>query len=151
MCSLFLVERATAYRTEDAFVLHAESRTTDGVWIATEPYMRLSVGCSSSELGEGMLAVLAASRSDVEHPTDWKGLLKPLLKVAGLRSWRSLARVARCVSVEASSEGITFVPSENLGPREGHAPRTDLALTVSREASAATLGLALSESVEKST
>jgi hypothetical protein len=59
-----------------------------------------------------------------------------------------LARVARCVSVEASSEGIAFVPSENLGPREGYAPRTDLALLVSRAAGAAALGRALSEAIE---
>jgi hypothetical protein len=150
LCSLLFVERATAYRTKDAFVVHAESRTTDGVWIATEPYIRLRMGCSLDELGEAVLAALAASRSEVAHPTDWKGVLKPLVKVAGLKSWSSLARVARCVGVEASSEGIAFVPSENLGPREGFAPRTDLALLVSRAAGAAALGRALSEAIEQS-
>lgn len=131
-------------------MVSSESRTTDGVWITAEPCIRLPTDCSSAELGKAALAALATSKTGVAHPTDWKGVVQPLLMATGVKSWSALAKIALCVAIEASTDGMVLVPTHNLGGREGYEPKTELAVRVNRTASAATLGTALRDAFEDS-
>lgn len=113
---------ATVFSRSTALIVHPSSRTTDGVWILAEPCVWLSADVSDDALGEAVLAALAASRTDVPHPTNWKGVLQPLLAVAGVTTWAAFAKSALCVHVSLDGDGddtMHVTPTANLGAREG--------------------------------
>ena len=82
---------ATVYSRSSKLYLHASSRTTDGVWILTEPVVSLDGRASDEEIGSAVQAVLKQSRTGVPHPTNWTQLLTPLLNAARARSWNKFA------------------------------------------------------------
>jgi hypothetical protein len=70
--------------------------------------------------GEAIFEALDASHEAVPHPTNWNGLLSPLLELAGVKSWATFMRSAKCLNVEAEDERLTIIPQRNLGPKEGY-------------------------------
>lgn len=112
---------AAAYRIGDAIILHASSRTTAGLWILSTPVLACDAG-DTLQLGKGILAALEGSVDGVPHPTSWKGRFDPVLRLAGVRSWRSFARTASCVEIECEKASMKFEPTRNLGPKEGYEP-----------------------------
>jgi hypothetical protein len=74
---------------------------------------------SDADLGTAVLSVLQGSMWSIPHPTDWKGVLEPLLKAAGVKSWKAFATGTLGVHVEAAGDQLQFVPMVNLGPKEG--------------------------------
>lgn len=132
-----MMRMATVYRKGKHLYFHASSRTTSGVWIATSPFSMLPVDASLDEKGEAIAGALEGSREEVDHPTDFRELITPLLSLANTKSWATFSRKARCCTVEMDDKNITFVPHDNLGSREGLEPRNDratgLAIGASRE------------------
>jgi hypothetical protein len=110
---------ATIYVRSKDILLHASSRTTDGVWILSEPVTRVDHDCPDAPLGDAVRAALQASRSGVRHPKVWTGLLDPRLKVANVKGWATFVRGSRCVRVEEEAGSITLIPTQNLGAKEG--------------------------------
>lgn len=116
------MRRATAYRRKGHFFVHASSRTTDGVWILTEPCVKLSEDCSDRDLGAAARAAVAASRTGVPHPQTWSGLLDPLLRQAGVKTWSAFAKTATCAEIEEDGGKASVIPTRNLGVDEGFQP-----------------------------
>ena len=114
------MKRATIYRRKAQFYVHASSRTMDGVWILTEPCLCLDQESSDRELGEAVQQALDSSRSGIPHPRSWKGLLDPLLKQAGVKSWNTFSKTALCVEIEEEDGQVSIVPTENLGVEDGY-------------------------------
>lgn len=110
---------ATVFRRRAHFIIHPSSCSTDGLWIGSEPYVRLPVDCTDGQLGATLLSALESSKTGVPHPTEWKGLLEPLLQAAGVKSWGAFAKNAVCVLVSEEADNIELVPTVNLGAREG--------------------------------
>src|SRR5262249_55881027 len=104
------------------FFVHASSRTTDGVWILTEPCVKLSEDCSDRDLGAAARAAVAASRTGVPHPQTWSGLLDPLLRQAGGKTWSAFARTATGAEIEEDGGKASVIPTGNLGVDEGFQP-----------------------------
>lgn len=111
---------ATVYERGGVLFLSPSSLTTAGVWIGTEPLLSLQPGSSPSALGEAIITVLNASRDVVPHPTDWGGLIKPLLELAGVKSWATFIKKARCVSLRLDGDQLRLIPHRNLGGKEGY-------------------------------
>jgi hypothetical protein len=115
------MRRATAYQRGDEIFLHASSKTTTGVWILSDPVMaadRNDLAC----LGRAIIKALEGSREGVEHPTTWKGIFNPILHLAGAKSWGAFAKSAKCVEIEFETNRVSFVPTKNLGARDGFEP-----------------------------
>ena len=110
---------ATVYRRRADFIIHPDSCTTVEAWILSEPCVRLPVDCTDGQLGATVLSALERSKTGVPHPTEWKGLLEPLLQAAGVKSWGAFAKNAVCVLVSEEANNIELVPTVNLGAREG--------------------------------
>ena len=121
------MKRATAYRRKGHFFVHASSRTTDGVWILTEPCVKLDETCSDEDLGEATRAAISASRAGVPHPRNFAGLLDPLLRQAGVKTWSAFAKTATCAEIEADGGKVSVIPTRNLGVDEGFQPDPDRA------------------------
>ncbi|HEY8210752.1 MAG TPA: hypothetical protein VIG99_24880 [Myxococcaceae bacterium] len=137
------MRRATVYRRKKQFLVHASSRTTDGAWILWPPCLAVPEGSHGQELGQSIRAALDASRMNVPHPQIWKGLLDPLLALAGVKAWSTFSKDASCVEVEDDGSRITLIPTRNLGPDEGF--QADHSRQIVPEPGAAALGAAVRE------
>lgn len=94
------------------------SRTEHGLWMVDGPPITLSQDSSPLEIGEATLAALAKSRA-VPHPESWAGLDDdPMLREAGVKSWRTFSRTAAVLEVKLDAEFV-MTPTRNDGPREG--------------------------------
>jgi hypothetical protein len=119
------LKQACAYLRKDKVILGPVSVTTAGVGVAVEPFLCIEVE-NIGELGKGVLATLEKSQHGVPHPKQdqWKALLAPMLKAAGVKSWSSFTKSARnsaykCVAIRFEANQVLFQPFRNLGPRGG--------------------------------
>ena len=113
------MRRVTIYRRKKQFLVHASSRTTNGVWILWDPCLAVPVTSDDRELQRAIRAALDGSRADVPHPRVWKGLLDPLLALAGVKSWSTFSKNASCIEIEEEGSRVILIPTKNLGPDEG--------------------------------
>jgi hypothetical protein len=114
---------ATAYLRQHVFFVHSLSKTTDGVWIFTEPCLGFDGSASDYDLGKAVADVLDYSKINVRHPTVWTGLFDPVLKLANVRSWSQFVRSATCAELAVEDDQYSIVPTTNLGPNDGFEPR----------------------------
>jgi hypothetical protein len=112
-----LIAEAGAYRRPDAFYLHAEGRTSSGLWVPQPPFLRLELSTEDHQLGDAIRAVLISPPTTIEHPRDdaaWKQLALPLYQAAGVKTWRSFAKRASFCSIELEPTIVRFSPRVNL-------------------------------------
>jgi hypothetical protein len=108
---------AHVYRIHGRFVVHCNSRTVAGIGIADEPFITLEADTGTSEIGRAIREALRCSKVDVPEPSDWKDLLRPLLKAAGVRSHREFQRNASYCVVVQQGGLIHFTPTRNGGTK----------------------------------
>ncbi|MEM9652312.1 MAG: hypothetical protein AAGA65_09470 [Actinomycetota bacterium] len=100
------------YRRLDVHYVCPSDQTVDGLWIGNG---EVDVVESSDPrvLGDAVLRALRRSRTGVPHPnqSEWHKQrhrsLDPIIKTAGLQSWRSFVREAQLVSVNSDGSGVT--------------------------------------------
>jgi hypothetical protein len=102
------------FRGDDVLV-HAEHFTTEWLSICGLPAFRIPRGELGARLAEAVHQAFAGCRSGVPHPTDWKAMLAPVLKVAGVRSWNALAKSSRVCIVEDRGTELALIPTRNGG------------------------------------
>jgi hypothetical protein len=119
-----MIQHATVYRREDGYYFHANSQTTAGVWIASEPFLRLSCMASVEEKGDAVTLCVAGSRSGVRHPqqNEWSAVFAPMLALAGCKSWKSFEQNSECCQCEAENGFLTFIPQRLIAPDQGFEP-----------------------------
>jgi hypothetical protein len=119
--------QANIFRREDRFIVHPESRTAVGVWIAREPFLALPVDVTNEELGLAVTAALNQSMESVPHPdrSEWTKVVSPLLKAAQVRSWKAFVLNTMLVCANLRDNTVFFSVCENRGPKEGFAPQED--------------------------
>lgn len=113
---------ATSYQRLDAIYIHSNAQTTCGVWLAVAPFTKLAADVSTEELGKAVEQALDASRIGIEHPSNWDTIDCPLPELAGVKSWATFMRNARCTNIKEMNEYIELTPNRNLGPSEGYEP-----------------------------
>ncbi len=127
------MKKATVYQLRGKYLVHASSRTTDGVWIVWEPMLAVQANDAAGELGLAIEAALDGSRSGVPHPQDWKAVLAPLLALGGVRSWSAFCRSAACVEVEEEGGRVSLLPTRNLGAEGGFEPSLNSEVLTTRD------------------
>lgn len=112
------MKKAISYKRKNQILLHAVSKTTAGVWILDQPVF--SVDASDiSRLGTNIYEALNSSREGIVHPTSWKGIFDPVLQLAGVKTWGTFAKSAKCVEIELEPNSASFVPTKNRGADGG--------------------------------
>jgi hypothetical protein len=140
---------ATVYERGGVLYFSPSSLTTAGVWIGTEPLLRLDPGSSSVDLGESASDVLNASHEGVPHPTNWSALLEPLLRLAGVKSWTTFMKGAKCVSLRLDCSGLRLIPHHNLGGKEGYRPIEEQVIVLVSPSPLEAIGKAVYESLSR--
>jgi hypothetical protein len=111
---------ASVYERPDMLLVHAEAKTTAGVYVAEQPVIRLNPTVSPQEIGASVRRALAAFRTGVAHPNqyEWRDLGKPFLAAAGFRSWRALVVGAKmCNVTQKADSSFVFSITRNGGTR----------------------------------
>ena len=139
------MKHGTVYKRARGLYFHSDSETTAGVWIATAPYLQVSLDSGHAAIGDAVMRVLEASQQGIEHPTEWRGLFDPLLDLAKVNSWSVFMRNARLVSLELEHGALKVVPHRNLNAKEGFESIDEQAVEVSLEDGEEELGMALEE------
>ena len=121
---------ATVYRRRHHLFVHPSSITTDRVWILTGPVLKLDESSADAQIGSAIRLSFEHSHANVQHPTNWGGLLAPLLTQAGVKSWGRFIEGASCVIVESEGATVSLIPTENLGAAGGfeHQPTARISL-----------------------
>lgn len=109
---------AAAVKRGGRLFLHAYSLSLEGVWIMSRPIIALSEDCGGAVLGGAILEALNGSREGIPHPKSWSSVNDPLLRAAGVKSWKEFSKDARNVAIEEADGAITFLPSR-LIPKDG--------------------------------
>jgi hypothetical protein len=118
---------AAVYRRDDAILVTSLSMTTVGYFVESPPQLRLDAGTSPGQLGETVVAALAASRAGV-RPLARNDRSWPLLAVAGVKSAKAFYAGTVKVDVEHAEGGVTLRPQDNLGPRDGFVDLSEVRL-----------------------
>lgn len=142
------MKAATIYGRGGKTYVHSSSKTTAGVWVINAPVLVVEGG-DPGELGKALRECLAASSEGVPHPKSFTNLSDPMLNLAGVKSYNTFAKSAKCVEVELHGETVTLIPTRNEGAEGGFVPISGKAqVAVSEDAalgSAAITALALAE------
>jgi hypothetical protein len=109
------MKAACVYQLKDRFLVHAESRTTAGVWLASEPFLVLPNHPTFEEIGKALLQALDNSSNDAPHPVDWKAVHAPRLAAAGVKTERSFQEGAKLVRVSSQERQYIIEPYLNGG------------------------------------
>jgi hypothetical protein len=144
-----MMKAAVAYKKANAFYLHSSSKTTAGVWIATDPFLKVELDSPPSAKGEALITALNASQEATPHPTNWTGLIAPLLELAGVKSWSTFMKHAKCLNVEVEEKRLMLVPNRNLGSKEGFEPVPEMAVELPFPSSPDRVGLAFEEAMAR--
>ena len=118
--------------------MHPQSKTIMGLWVLREPCISLPQDCTNEELGNAVLSSLKTSQQGVPHPdkSEFKSLAEPLLKAAGVKSWRAFSNGAEQISVDQNGEAISFTPMRNMGSKQGFVEHTKERINVTSDRAA---------------
>jgi hypothetical protein len=146
------MKSATVYRRADGFYLHADSQTTQGVWITAAARCKLAVDASPETLGRAGTNMLQASERGVPHPAqdDWGKAFTPMFELAGVKTWAAFARHALNVGVRTNfdSESLIIEPWENAGTKNGFVPMPGMEVRVPIDAPPAEIGEAIIKAMQ---
>ena len=140
------------YRRSDWIIIHPINKATSGIGIASPPVFRVSVGASQEEIGQAIVAALAAFTSEVPHPSNWTNHGKEFLKAAGFRSWRALEKDAVYCNFSDDGDTFRFQPLRyggTHGDKKGFQPFEASEVVVSSAVSVAEIGEAALEALRR--
>jgi len=138
------------HRRPDCLILCPISEAERGAGLLTEPVIRLSPGASPGELGCGVLELLPRCRTGLPMPRSQSQAVKPLLRAAGVRSWKQFATQTRYCDLAEVGEELEIVPTSAHRPGApwfAHIP--DESVCVLKSATPDVLGLAIHGVLER--
>lgn len=145
---------AMVYQRADAVYVCAQNRTewrSAGFLIQGEHVTRLGCDIPADTLGQAVADALSAGKAGVPAParSEMALLVKPLVRAAGVRSWRAFLRGTRACFAERQLESIKLSPSiaGSREARKGFLVRPGYDVFVQTGASPADLGRAVREAL----
>lgn len=137
------MKAATIYERKGKLYVHSSSKTTAGVWVINPPVLAVEKE-ATGEIGRAIRECLGASREGVPHPKSFTNLFDPVLDLAGVKSFGTFVKSAKCVEVETSGDAaVTLIPTRNEGVDDGFAPlpnKTEVALGSDKALGSAAVG-----------
>lgn len=110
--------RACAYLiNQNTLLVHTESRTRKGLWIATAPYFLHEVPYDLKSTGQSIVSALDASEVNIPDPDNWSDVRQRLVKAAGTSSYRRLQQTSIYCGISKENNKISFTPTHNGGTK----------------------------------
>lgn len=114
-----MIKSASIYKKPNKYIIHANSHTTAGVGIASEPFIILPKDASQEEIAQSLLTALSNSKEGVKHPTDWKKQQSSFLSNIQEKSLKSLHLNTILCDIVLKGNELTLYPMSNKGPNSG--------------------------------
>jgi hypothetical protein len=112
------MKTAMLYLRKGIVYIQPHSQTVDGAWIGTPPLAFVEIE-DVERLGLLTISALERSEVGVPHPTDFRGLVSPLLSKAGVKTWAQFVRGTRALMVETADTKLRLTPYMNRGATDG--------------------------------
>ena len=129
----------------------ASSLSTVGCFVGSYPHLKTPDNISREEKGKLIIKVLTESPEYIEHPKneeEWKAVGAPLLKLAGVKSWRAFEKGVISCHVYLEGDKLRFIPYVNkCSKKEGFISLDDKAITIPADASLETIGETLDKTL----
>jgi hypothetical protein len=124
--------KATVNQRRGRIIVERVDTTVDGIPVGTDDIAVFDESIAARELGQAVMGAVGRARASIPRiqRDEWAPRLQPLLRAAGVRSWRSFVDGCRDVSVFEVAEGLELMPSINHGAREGFEGLPEEAITV---------------------
>jgi len=106
---------ANAYQLENGTFVHASSRTSSGVWVATLPATLVADNSDPDALGVAIRNSLAQQSILDAEQLNYGEFTKPVLAAAGLKSWSQVQRKSKLCEITRTGGVISVVPTRNGG------------------------------------
>jgi hypothetical protein len=142
---------AAVYVLKDRVLFHPWQKTTVGLGICSEPYVSEPLDANDRRLGEVLLGTLDASGLTVPHPKSWKGITRPRLEAAGVKSEKAFQTGTLSVTVNWHDDTLCFAPTRNggaSGPEKGFHPLSESSVFVAANAGAEAIGATVRSAIE---
>lgn len=110
---------ADAYlRSGGRVYIRAISETVAGVGISSGPPFVAALD-KPEDIASALQEALQYSKPGVPHPSREKlnHIFDPVLAIAGVGSWRTFSKGARCVDIRVEGDSVRLIPTRNLWPR----------------------------------
>ncbi|QWK81296.1 hypothetical protein [Ochrobactrum sp. BTU1] len=120
------MKSATIYERKNRLYFHACSQTTAGIWMLSAPVLTTEKG-NIREGGRMVKDCLAASRQGIAHPSSFPNLFKPMLDLAGVKSYGTFVNSSKSVGI-TTDDGVSAIltPYRNDGPKHGYTPLAEM-------------------------
>jgi hypothetical protein len=110
------MKSSVLYIHNNRIIIHAESRTKAGFWIADEPYILLNNDTPIDKIVNSIKECLNNSRDKVPTPTNWPAYEKKYHENLEIKSLKEFKKYpAKLVHINLDKKTITFIPTKN-GP-----------------------------------
>jgi len=129
------MKSASITKNKTHYWIVSQSKTKDGVWIATLPFIKLDLGVSPNELIEKLFIALNCSKQNVPHPKDWKAFDNFFLNSLETKSFKDFYKNALLCEVSENENIISCLPTKNVGGKGRFDHLPELEVKVSAEAS----------------
>jgi len=113
------MKSAAAYMSSKEWIFHPDSITTVGVGLATEPFIKIKLPFTANDILEAIKQALAAVRTGIPHPTDWKAQTESYERNMGYSSKKLHRNFMYCL-IEVDETFFYFTPTKNLGSSKGY-------------------------------
>jgi hypothetical protein len=109
------MEIVSICRLRDRMLIYPNLKTTDGVYLASEPYVTLELSSSARSIGVAVLGALADAAAVIPHPKSWSDVAAARLAAAGVKSERQFQLSSALVEVTRRNGTLEVSPTSNGG------------------------------------
>ncbi len=104
------MQHASLMIKTDCLLFNSDFQTVTGLWLASEPFIRIDKNSSLKLIVETLFEVLNSSRVGILHPTDWTGSTKAYVHSMGYKSLKKLYEDAKSLTISKEGSVIEFFP-----------------------------------------
>lgn len=141
------------YQREDGRIyVQSNSRIINGPLVVNGWAELVPSEAPDEQLGQVVLEGLARTELDIPEPTreELDRLMRPLYKLAGVRSYSQFVAGTRCVGVDRDvADAITVMPTTNRGGRRGFVFMPDRSVKLKPRFKAEDIGRAVREGLDR--
>ncbi|GIW84017.1 MAG: hypothetical protein KatS3mg106_530 [Gemmataceae bacterium] len=102
------------FERNDKWYIHPDCLTITGPWIPGPPFLEVDRRDSVENKYQAIMKALQESKSGLPVPSNVSEELKPLFRMAKVRSWSEFAKGAKYVALDLMNDQIVITPHRKM-------------------------------------
>lgn len=128
----------TVIQYPDEIIIHANNRTTHGVWIAKGPAKIVKSKFDAGLLFDQIMQTLSESKVNVDHPVDFSKWLVTFYEGIGKRGIKDYMKSAKLIDIDSNEDSFSITPTKNggrSGKEKGFSPQVEFQIKLNSQCS----------------